>query len=88
LENLEVKKGDTVDFIVSIHQSLNNNDFLWSPIIRMVGSKTIRDANGYAKEWNAKKEFAGPESENQKPLTPWEKYAQVLLLSNEFLFVD
>jgi hypothetical protein len=83
-----VKKGDTIDFIVSIHQKLNSNDFLWSPVIRMVGPKAIRDANGYAKEWNAKKEFGGAVPENQKPLTAWEKYAQVLLLSNEFLFVD
>ncbi len=87
-ENLEVKKGDTIDFVVSINQSLNNNDFVWSPVIRMVGPNAIRDANGYAKEWNAKKEFAGPEPEYHKPLTAWEKYAQVLLLSNEFLFVD
>jgi hypothetical protein len=87
-ENLEVKKGDTIDFIVSIHASLNNNDFLWAPVVQMTGATAIRDANGYAKEWSAKKEFAGPPPENQKPLTAWEKYAQVLLLANEFLFVD
>ena len=88
VENLEVKQGDTIDFLVSIHESLNNNDFLWSPVIKMVGPKAIRDANGYAKEWNAKKEFSGPPPEDLKPLTAWEKYAQVLLFSNEFLFVD
>jgi len=88
VENLEVKQGDTVDFVVSIHQSLNNNDFLWAPVIRMVGPTAIRDANGYAREWNAAKEFAGPPGEERKPLTAWEQYAQVLLLSNEFLFVD
>jgi hypothetical protein len=54
----------------------------------MVGANAIRDANGYAKEWNAKKEFGGPPPEDRKPLTAWEKYAQVLLLSNEFMFVD
>lgn len=88
IENLEVKQGDTIDFLVSIHESLNNNDFLWAPSIKMAGPKAIRDANGYAKEWNAKKEFSGPPSEERKPMTAWEKYAQVLLLSNEFLFVD
>jgi hypothetical protein len=88
VESLEVKQGDTIDFVVSIHQSLNNNDFLWSPVIRMTGAKAIRDANGYAMEWSASKQFDGSISEDRKPLTPWEKYAQVLLLSNEFLFVD
>ncbi|MBA4147108.1 MAG: DUF1553 domain-containing protein [Verrucomicrobia bacterium] len=88
VENLEVKKGDTIDFVVSIHTSLNNNDFLWAPLIRMVGPKAVRDVNGYAREWNAKKEFRGPSDAIEKPLTALEKYAQVLLLSNEFLFVD
>ncbi len=88
VESLEVKPGDTIDFIVSIHQSLNNNDFRWAPIIRMTGPKAIRDANGYAREWRANKEFGGPPGEDRKPLTPWEQYAQVLLLGNEFVFVD
>ncbi len=88
VENLEVKQGDTLDFIVSINTSLNNNDFVWVPVIRMVGPKAIRDVNGYAKEWNAQKEFSGPPPLSEKPLNAWEKYAQVLLLSNEFLFVD
>jgi hypothetical protein len=36
-------------------------------------------------EWNAAAQFAGP---LPKRLGPWEKYAQVLLESNEFVFVD
>ncbi len=31
---------------------------------------------------------AAPQTEAQAKLTPWERYAQVLLLSNEFAFVD
>lgn len=87
-EDLTVQPGDTMDFIVSIHESLNNNDFLWSPVIRMTGPDAIRDANGYAKEWNAKKEFGGPPTPVEPPLTAWEQFAQALLWSNEFLFVD
>ncbi|MEY2428582.1 MAG: hypothetical protein QOJ40_1467, partial [Verrucomicrobiota bacterium] len=88
VETLDVKGGDTIDFVVSIHQSLNNNDFIWAPVIRMTGPQAIRDANGYAREWKANKEFAGPPAADRKPLTPWEQYAQVLLLGNEFVFVD
>ena len=88
VESLAIMQGDTVDFVVSIRQSLNNNDFMWSPVIRMTGPEAIRDANGYVKQWNATKEFDGPPGEERKPLTVWEQYAQVLLLSNEFLFVD
>src|SRR5262249_6119548 len=77
---LEVKKGDTLDFYVSIAASLNSNDFLWAPIIQAQGPG-FTDANGYAKEWNAKRQFAGAPSTPLSPLTPWEKYAQVLLLA-------
>ncbi|MEO6034314.1 MAG: DUF1553 domain-containing protein, partial [Verrucomicrobiota bacterium] len=88
VETLAVKKGDTIDFIASIHESLNNNDFVWALVIRMTGPNAILDANGYAKEWSAQKEFDGRPPIDQKPLSAWEKLAQVLLLSNEFLFVD
>lgn len=83
---LNVKQGDTIDFIVSIDQSLSYNDFVWVPVIRM--TSPVPEANGYAQEWDARKEFGGTPAEEQKPLTAWEEYAQVLLLSNEFLFVD
>ena len=35
--------------------------------------------------WAATKDFRGPAA---KPLSPWEMLAQVLLMSNEFMFVD
>jgi hypothetical protein len=85
---LPVQSGDHLDFVVSINQSLNNNDFQWSPVIRMTGPEALKDTNGYAREWNAQKEFGGPPNEDRKPLSPWEQYAQVLLLGNEFMFVD
>ncbi len=91
-ENLAVEPGDSIDFIVSIHESLNNNDFnndfAWSPVIRLTGPEAIRDASGYAREWNAKKDFGGPPAPNDPPLNAWEKYAQALLIANEFMFVD
>jgi hypothetical protein len=39
-------------------------------------------------KWSAKSEFSGPLVPPPPPLSAWEKYAQVLLLSNEFLFID
>jgi hypothetical protein len=36
-------------------------------------------------ESDAQRDFAGTSS---TAMSPWEKYAQVLLLSNEFAFVD
>jgi len=87
-DSLSVEPGDTIDFVVSIHESLNNNDFVWAPVIRMTGPDAIRDANGYAREWNARKDFSGPPSPVEPALSAWEELAQALLLANEFLFVD
>ncbi len=75
--NVEVKQGDTIDFIVDIRDGLNSDQFLWSPVISCADVK-----------WDAKKDFGGPLPQTAQPLKPWEQYAQVLLFSNEFLFVD
>jgi Protein of unknown function (DUF1553)/Protein of unknown function (DUF1549)/Planctomycete cytochrome C len=86
--SLTVEAGDTLDFVVDIRGSLNSDDFHWAPLIRERragrGSGVVSAAN----EWDAKKEFTGPPPTPPEPLTPWERYAQVLLLSNEFMFVD
>ena len=76
LENVEVKKGDTIDFLVDLRGTLDSDGFDWHPVIH----GTV--------EWDAKAQFAGPPPPAPKDLTPWEQYAQVLLETNEFVFVD
>src|SRR5262249_51168347 len=74
--NLVVKAGETIDFIVDIGSTLNSDQFLWQPMIQ-----------GDGLTWDARAEFDGPRPAPHY-LTPWEQYAQVLLLANEFAFVD
>jgi hypothetical protein len=74
--NIMVKAGDTLDFVVDIGGTLNADQFLWAPVIKTDGAK-----------WDAKAEFNGPMIPPPL-LTAWEQYAQVLLLANEFAFVD
>jgi hypothetical protein len=74
--NVVVKAGDTLDFIVDIGSTLNSDQFLWAPVVTAEGTK-----------WDARAEFDGPRPAPDY-LTPWEQYAQVLLLANEFAFVD
>jgi hypothetical protein len=74
LDGIEVEKGDTIDFIVDARRDPENDDFSWAPVIK-AGEKT----------WNAKEEFSGPPPQR---LGVWERYAQVLLQTNEFAFVD
>jgi hypothetical protein len=71
-----VKAGETLDFIVDIGGTLNSDQFLWAPIITSESAK-----------WDARAEFNGPMPPPQL-LSAWEQYAQVLLLANEFAFVD
>jgi hypothetical protein len=74
--NVVVKAGDTLDFIVDIGGTLNADQFLWAPVIKTKETT-----------WDARAEFDGPRPAPEY-LTAWEQYAQVLLLANEFAFVD
>ncbi len=74
---IEVKAGDTLDFIASCRTGDNSDSFTWGPRIEAPGAV-----------WNAAEQFSGPRPTPEAPLTPWEKIAQVLLSTNEFVFVD
>jgi len=74
LGGITVEKGDTIDFIVDGRKDVENDGFSWAPVIR-VGDQT----------WNAAEDFTGPAP---RKLKAWERYAQVLLQTNEFAFVD
>ena len=76
---LELKAGDTLDFAVDIGGTLNNDQFTWEA--------TIAEAAGSPSStvWNSQRDFQGPRT---RQLTPWEQLAQVLLSTNEFLFLD
>jgi len=81
---IELKKGETLDFIVDIRDGLNSDQFVWTPRITLVGEAgSGGDVPGQA--WDAGKDFGGGP---MALLDPWEQLAQVLMLSNEFMFVD
>ncbi len=86
VESCEVKRGDTIDFITDSRQSPSYDSFHWAPIIHCV--KTAYDSPvPVRKEWDAQAGFAGP-APAPTEADAWERFAQVLLLSNEFFFVD
>lgn len=71
-----VRAGDTIDFVVDIGGTLSHDQFLWAPLLTVGGDK-----------WNAQSDFGGPGS-GPSLLEPWAQYSQVLLLANEFSFLD
>lgn len=72
--SLQVAAGETVDFLVESTGEEGWDSFKWAPVISEVG-KDLPLAE-------AREGFSGP------ALDRWPLLAQVLLLSNEFLFVD
>jgi hypothetical protein len=87
-DRVEVKRGDFLDFVTDCRQSVEFDSFHWAPVIRMLSYPGKPNADE-RREWNAKSDFSGPaKAPEKRPLTPWEKYAQVLLLANELVFVD
>jgi hypothetical protein len=87
MSRVEVKAGDTLDFLVDCRQEESFDSFAWTPVIRSVETASATGASP-AEEWSAAKGFRGPEGKTGRRLGAWERYAQALLLSNEFMFAD
>ena len=78
LIGVKVEKGDILDFIVDGRSDSENDGFRWAPTVKMSGApKEI--------VWSAKEGFRGPAAMS---LGAWERYARVLLQTNEFAFVE
>jgi hypothetical protein len=85
---IAVKKGDTLDFVVDCRTNPNHDGFEWAPVVRADEKPVEKMEERVETVWSAASGFSGPRAAKTPPLTAWEKYAQVLLLSNEFMFVD
>ncbi len=77
LARVEVKIGDTIDFVVESRGDTSFDGFAWTPVL--TGEMGVFDGSIG---------FSGPPPPRPAPLSAWEKYAQVLLAANEFVFVD
>ena len=86
LDAIAFQTGDTFDFIVDIGNGLNSDQFLWPPkITPSVTAITGAGGDSPSDAWDARQDFsAQPKSQ----LNAWEQLVQVLMLSNEFMFVD
>ncbi len=82
---VKVKKGDTLDFVVTSRGTSEDDSFRWVPILHMAGSRP-----GEEYVWNSQREFSGPVKQKleTQPFTHWERLTQALLLSNELIYVN
>jgi hypothetical protein len=80
LDGFAVQAGETLDLLTDCRSSPNFDSFQWTVSVRLEGS----DGRGLG-AWNSASGFRGPAD---RQLGRWEQLAQVLLLTNEFAFVD
>ena len=81
--NIQVELGDTIDFVVGGRANPNYDGWNWAPNVKLV--QPAEGTTPTRTEWNDLNDFAGPA---EQPLTAIEQYAQILLMANEFAFVD
>lgn len=73
---VEVKTGDTIDFIVLNKKNTSGDDFKWHVTIRR---------EGRAEEWDSVRDFYSPLAQ---PMNVWERYVQALIAAVEFSMID
>jgi hypothetical protein len=86
IETVDVHRGDTLDFVTDCRSSTDSDSFSWNA--RISYRARLDSAGGEPESWDSKQDFGDSAQSHQTPLTRWEQFAQVLLLSNELIFVD
>ncbi len=85
VKNILVKKGEQLNFVVDFNSQNGWDSYRWSPVIIL---KTSKKKN--RQRFSSKDSF--PKTTQKKKTLQkygaWERYAQVLLMSNEFLFIE
>ena len=104
IEELQVRRGDVIDFVVDCLGNGGYDSYWWSPMVALVRSDA-KSPGGGAASWSSKRDFASAASASgtrngaqEKPagidasmaasMAAWERYAHVLLMSNEFAFIQ
>ena len=85
LNGLSVERGEILDFVVDSRGDYEADSFSWAPIIEEALDEDVAETGRKLRRWSAEKDFRGPVP---TPLGPWEQYVQVLLETNEFVFLD
>jgi hypothetical protein len=85
LPGVVMREGETLDFVVDIGGGLNSDQFLWAPQVRSAGLSAGSGGDDPPVLWDARRDFAAQPKSN---LDSWEQFVQVLMLSNELMFVD
>ena len=78
-ENIEVQAGDYIDLVVDAKANPTSDSFEWPLDMQL-------KANSQVEEFSTVDSFF--DKKTVKEYSPWDGLAQVLMISNEFLYVD
>ena len=84
VETIRVTKGDTIDFVVDIGDGLSHDQFLWRTKLAEVAQPNKDQGKAVNPVWGSVDDFEGVPPEQ---VNAWQQLAQVLIGTNEFLFV-
>ena len=95
VDTVALHRGDTIDFIIDCQANFTSDSFEWSPIITTMApatgiqtaSNTVAGKPAKQGQWTGAGDFSGPITP-VKPLSAWDIYAQALMLTNDFLYID
>jgi hypothetical protein len=76
-DDIHLEPGETIDFVTDSNSDADSDSFEWK--VRIVSTDETRSRG------NSERDFRGDRS---VPLGVWEQAAQLLLLTNEFCFID
>jgi len=86
LSGVEVQRGDIIDFVVDGRGRDGQAGFSWAPVLRMEGADSVKNPKLL---WDCAKDFPSKAPNTMvRGHGVWERYAQVLMEANEFLFLD
>ena len=78
IELPQIEPQETIDFVVGCRGNPSYDTYKWEL------SLALETTAGW-KHWSSRQDFHGP---RPQPLSLWAQFAQVLLMSNEFHYVD
>ncbi len=77
---VRVRVGDRIDFVVDCKGDGGYDGFQWAPVVTTIDGRS---------NWSSRRAFPRPKSERVvSDMSVWARYAQVLLMSNEFMFIE
>jgi len=86
-EEIQLAKGDHIDMVVHCRSSNRFDDFKIAPVVWHIERTESGGLRGLT-NWQGVDDFERAVPHWVTPLNIWEQYAQALLISNEFMFVD